>query len=419
MDNKIPGYLKPWIVGAPILLFLVMTLTVSKGYSYGASLLLLVSLIWLFFRPRVQLDREDVYLIGALSFYFLVSLFFFLYHGESLDVLDAPSRFILAIPILIFLLHNPFRTELFWLGLGLGAVAVGLIAIYIKQTTGISRVRTDFMSPLQLGNLSMTFAVLCIAGISWAKHQSKHVWWILLLVLGACLAMTSSFLTGTRGGWVGIPLLMVVIFKLYSKHFSLPVAAGILALVASLVVTLYMLPSTGVQQRVDRAFQDVDQFIAGDPDSSVGRRLEMWRSGFFAFSTSPLVGLGEEGFKENEAHLIQEGVIDPVVFNHKSLHNQYIEELAKRGIIGLSGFLVLMLVPLLFFYRKMSSNDPGVRSFAAAGALLVLCYLDFNLTLTFFYRNNATLTFAFLLVVIWSAMRMHEKRRVSEKRVVG
>jgi len=416
MDNKIPGYLRSWLVGIPILLFLIMTLTVSKGYTYGASLLLLISVIWFFFRPKIQLDKEDLYLIAALSFYFLISFLFMIYHGESLDVLDAPSRFILAIPILVFLLHNPFRTELFWLGLAIGAISVGLMSISIKLTTGVSRVSTDFMSPLQLGNLSMTFAMLCTAGIVWAARQNYKFIWIGLLVMGGILAMISSFLTGTRGGWIGLPLLLVIIAKLYMRNFNLWVALGVLSVVIGFIIALYLSPATGIKDRVDRAFQDVDQFFDGDPDSSVGRRLEMWRSGFLAFSTSPLVGLGEEGFKENEAHLIEEGVINPVIYDHKSLHNQYIEELAKRGIIGLSGFLVLMLVPLFFFYRKISSDDPGVRSFAAAGVLLVLCYLDFNLTLTFFYRNNATLTFAFLLVVIWSAMKMYEKEELLKKR---
>jgi O-antigen ligase len=128
-----------------------------------------------------------------------------------------------------------------------------------------------------------------------------------------------------------------------------------------------------------------------------------------AFAERPILGWGQQGYKEFEATMIAEGKVHQSIAGHKSLHSQYVEELAKRGVVGLLVFLCLMLAPLALFLRKFSASDFQVRAFAAAGTLLILCYLSFDLSLVFFYRNNATVAFVFLLAVLWAALRQREK----------
>jgi O-antigen ligase len=396
-------------INLSVFAFGFLSLLISDGYALGPVLLLLASIYWLARRPRICLNGEDLAILAALVLYVVVAILFYFYHDEEMRQLDGAGRFVFAVLVLLFLLHNPFDARYFWLGLALGSIGVGLISIYLKSTLDLPRVYTSYIGSLQLGNISMTFAMLNAAGIVWAAYQRRRVFWLVLMTLAICLGMVSSFLAGTRGAWVGIPVLMPVLAWLYWRYLSPRFALLAIVLLSVLVAVMVLHPATGVRERFAVATQDMEQLLThGNPNTSIGRRLEMWRAGLMAFSEKPWLGWGERGYKEFESGKIEEGKLHHSIAPHKSLHNQFIEEMAKRGLIGLAAFLLLMFVPLILFLRKLSADDYRIRVFGAAGAVLMVSYTVFHLSLTFFYRNNATVVFAFLLVCIWAAVRARE-----------
>lgn len=396
-----------YLVNCIVFSFAALAFFHDRGYSLAPIILVILSLVWLVRRPTINLDRQDYVIMGIFCFYFLVQLVLVLYHGDPLRELDGPSRFIFVIVILIYLLNNPYKVDFLWAGVAIAGILVALMSIYLKFSTGLPRVHTDYISPLQLGNFSIVVAVISAAGIIWALDKKNKFWWVLLLCLGVAGGFLSSFLTGTRGGWIGLPFVALLLLKVYWRYIGWRWAVGFFLLMLAFVVFVYSSPQTGVKNRVDLAFSQVDQYFnEGQVRTSVGYRLEMWKSGLWAFSERPVLGWGAEGYKNNfEAQKISSGDIDAGIWRFNSLHSQYVEELATGGLLGLFGFLVLMGGLFVIFFQKINSNDNEVRSLGAAGALLVLCYLDFSLTLTFFLRNSSTLFFLMFVVFIYSSSR--------------
>ena len=103
-----------------------LALVVPSGYTYGAALLLLGGLVQLWRRPRLDLVREDYMLMAALAGYSLLFMLQLWLEGAGSSAFDRPSRFLFAVPALLFVLAYPPRLAWLWSGLVVGAVAVSM-----------------------------------------------------------------------------------------------------------------------------------------------------------------------------------------------------------------------------------------------------------------------------------------------------
>ncbi|UYF98738.1 O-antigen ligase family protein [Halomonas sp. GD1P12] len=390
-------------VSVCVFLMGALALVVPSGYSIGAALLLLASVCLLSRRVGMAtLTRQDRWLIAALCLY-----------GLAVGVLstielgargfDRPSRFLLAVPVLLLVLRCPPRLSWLWSGLALGAIGSGSWALW--QNLALDRARADgFVYVIQFGNLSMLMGVLCLAGLGWAFAQRRRAFWLLLLLLGAFLGMLGSLLSGSRGGWIGLPFIAFVLYRGYGRGLSLKVKAAAVALMLAVVVIMYATPQTGVQQRVHAGINDVAQYIGGgERDTSLGLRFQMWRGAGLLIAERPVLGWGEQGYVDAMQALAERGVINPAAAGFDHAHNEFIDATAKRGVVGLAILLALYLVPMRLFVSGFSHADLRVRSLAVAGTLLPVAYIDFGLSQTFMAHNSGAMFYAFWLAVWWGA----------------
>src|SRR5690606_1254599 len=70
------------IISFSVFLFYAINQSVSSGYSYGASLLLLTGLCYLAGRPVLRLATEEKTYVYALIGFFVVAVFVCLFHGN-------------------------------------------------------------------------------------------------------------------------------------------------------------------------------------------------------------------------------------------------------------------------------------------------------------------------------------------------
>ncbi|AVI62909.1 O-antigen ligase family protein [Halomonas sp. GFAJ-1] len=388
-------------------------LVVPSGYSIGAVMLFIAGVGMIIARRLPVLTKQDTWVIAALLAYAVVNMLEAWLDGQGSSGLDRPIRFILAIPALLWVLRYPPKLAYLWGGIAVGAITAGSWSGWQKLVEGVERAQ-GHTQVIQFGNLSMLLGVLCIAGLGWAATQRRCGIWLALLLLGAAGGMLGSLFSGSRGGWVGFPIVLLVLYRAYGNQLSVKLKIATLVAVVVGGATVYAVPQMGVQERIHHGFSDVAQYISGENRStSVGARFDMWRGAALLIKEKPLTGWGSNGYADAMSAFGEAGVISDEAAQYGHAHNEFIDALAKRGLLGLVVLLTLYFVPLRLFARHLKAKHLGTRALATAGVLLPVTFMDFGLTQVFMGHNSGVMMYAFLLVTLWgtyNAARPHPCR---------
>ncbi|GGC99675.1 O-antigen ligase family protein [Vreelandella lutescens] len=387
--------------GASVFLLAAIALVVPSGYSLGAVLLLLAGLGLIATRRVPVITKQDGAIIAVLLAYAAITMFEAWWDGQGSKGFDKPSRFILAIPALFWMLRYPPKPAFLWSGAATGALLACGWAGWQKLVEGVDRAQ-GHTHVIQFGNLSMLLGVLCMAGLGWAVVQRQRGLWIALLLAGAVGGVLGSLFSGSRGGWVGFPIVLLVLYRAYGTQLSAKLKIAVLATVLVGGATVYAVPQIGVQDRVHQAFSDIALYVSGENRStSIGSRFEMWRGAALLIQEKPLTGWGSNGYAEAMAEFGAAGVISAEAAQYGHAHNEFIDAFAKRGLLGLIVLLALYLVPMRLFARQLQADHLPTRAVATAGVLLPVTFLDFGLSQVFLEHNSGVMMYAFLLVVLW------------------
>lgn len=397
---KMPGLL----VAACVFLFGSLSLVLPSGYSYGPLLLLLIALVYLFIRPYPPLIREDKYLLVALLGYFALGTANNLIHHLPSHSYDNFARFLLAVPVLLLLLRLRVPPLFFWLGISLGALGGGLLAGWNFWLQGSERAE-GFNNAIQFGDMAMLFACLLLAGLCSARQAP--LWLRLVMLLGIAGGLLASLLSGARGGWLALPLALLLLYVLLRRHISLRNKRLLFAGCGLLLLSLYGLLQTAVvHERLAAGWQDLQTLQAPNrANTSIGSRWQMWHTSLAMIAERPVLGWGElQNYRNSQ------GQAEPLFTRYNHVHNDLLDALAKRGIMGGLGLLALYLVPALCFYRRARAPEANMSepsASALAGLLLVASSAVFGLTQSFFSHSSGVMIYVFLLVILWAQLR-HE-----------
>ncbi|CAG2133875.1 O-antigen ligase family protein [Cupriavidus numazuensis] len=384
-------------------IFFAISLVIPGGFSVGPVLLLLGSFVLMRAQRRVNLATPDYVVIAALAIYFFSSCLMNVFQVSPGREYDAPLRFLLAIPAIFLLLEYPPTPIAIWGGLATGAIGSGIFSAW--QTLVLLHERAEgFTNPIQYGNISLLLGTLCLAGIDWARNQRHATAWMTALVTGAVCGILGSLFTGSRGSWLALPFCLAVLMFQYRRvwkawHF----AVGLIAVLVA-VMFYQAAPHNSVKKRIELAFTESSAYSKEhNARTSVGARLEMWRTGILLIKERPALGWGKQGYMNDVQRLIHEGKVDAVVGEHSHLHNEYLDAWVKRGILGLFAVLILYLAPLYLFAVRTRHVTEQAKPYAVAGIMLSLSYLIFGLTQAFLTHVNGVMLYAFTLAILWTA----------------
>lgn len=381
-----------------------IALIVTSGYSVGAALLLIGGLYTVITARPLSLSKQDWLVIGTLVFFGTVGVADAFFRGVSSSAYDKPIRFILACFALPLILRYPPRLSWLWTGLALGSLFAGTWAGYQKLFLSVARAE-GHTHVIQFGNISMLMGFLCLAGIGWACAQPNRKRWVLLLAIGALSGIAGSVFSGSRGGWVGLPLVILVLYRSYHDFLSLRTKIIAALCIGVALAGVFNLPQTGVQQRVKAAFSDVEHYFNGNSNTSVGARFEMWKGAARLYAEKPIIGWGHHQYQDSMVKLVEQGKAHSVTGSFTHPHNEVLNSAAKYGTIGLLALLALYLVPIRLFASSLTARSLSKRSLATAGTLLAVSYIDFGLSQAFFTHNSGSMIYAFWLVVLWGCYR--------------
>lgn len=396
-----------------VFLFFAFSLVAPKLGAAGAAFLLLAGIPLLFRKQTYQqLNKETLLLMAGLLFYALVWMLEVYFHELGSREYDRPSRFVFAVIALLFLLRYPPRQEIVWAGIALGGIATGSWALWEKFALGAVRV-SGHTNAIQYGNLSMLMGLLCLAGMGWAyKQQRYRMLWFILFLFGLVFGMLASGLSGSRGGWIGLPIVLLYIAKQYQQHLPKHLLISGVALITLLSAIAYFTPATGVKSRIDSAFHDIEQYQKGNARTSVGIRFELWKGNLTLIQEKPLLGWGEKGYKERLSELAKEGVIIPGIVGHA--HNEILYTFSRRGLVGFLSLLLLYSLPVYVFSKMAKKIDSQFIPVKIAVVVTVLSYGDFGLTQAFFEHNSGVMFYPFAIVFLFS-INVHGNRKSSNE----
>jgi O-antigen ligase len=393
-----------------------LSLGISSGYGIGTVLIFLSSSALCVLKPKLsEFTKEDRVLFSIFALYAIAMFVFAYLDGWHVRELDRPSRFILALPVMLLLLKLVGRVQWLWFGVVLGAILAFTLAVYERSVLGLGRAQGS-QHPIMFGNIGMMLGLISFVSSMYFLAKKRYLWLALGIVGGLC-GIGASVLSASRGGWVALPL--IGFFLLWQSRFLLgkKTLVGALATSVFLIVVAVAVPQTGIKDRIDEAVSDVVKYDTGvDKKTSVGLRFEMWKATLIMFKGSPFIGVGEYGSVSVKTRIVEEGIVSAEVLGYSHAHNEYINALGLNGIVGFIFLMGIYLIPLKLFLKKIRQypDNWNVKSYAMAGALVPMSYMDFGLSQVMFSHNIGVMMYAFPIVYFWAAVRWAEREALAK-----
>ncbi|QIM62304.1 hypothetical protein A1D29_02735 [Pasteurellaceae bacterium Orientalotternb1] len=394
-----------WLINTLVFSFFITVLTFKKGYSYAPMTLAIIGVIYLFYylfveKRKLNATKEDKWLIFAFVFYFSTFALSAVIHGDGWREIDNPSRVLLFLPLLLLFREFPIDIRVILHGISFGSAIAGITAIYQRFYLDWYVAFVNSMS-IQSGDIAISLAMMSFAiAIYWGiKKEYKFLIFSLLCSFAGILA---SGLSGARGGWIGIPIILTLIlyfaYKKLSKKFVIVMSSSIFILIMAITLS----SQTNILNRIKIAQDEFVSYVeSNNKNTSVGARLDMWQSGLLGIKEKPLLGWGKDQYIFLKKQQLEQGIIAPSTYSFNDAHNQYIDTFVKRGLIGFLGLLNILLIPLFYFFKQFIQNDMRVKIVGLIGLVHILSVIFFSITQSFFAHNSGSIFYFFVVILLY------------------
>ena len=386
--------------------FFLSTLTFRGGYNVAPIALMLLGLGYsvycLFKKMPFALTKEAKWLIWTSLFYFSVFVLSWLIHDGKARELDNPSRVLLFIPVLLLLLHIPPRLNMVLYAIPLGSMIAGITAIYDKLVLHSEMAFSSRIMHIQGGDISMSLGMFSFA-IGFYFFQKTQLKLTALCIFAALCGVLGSILSTARGGWVGVPFILIFMLWTYRQYLSKRFFLGLFSILVIAGFGVSQLPNNRIAERIAAAEHDISAYLQkNDGSTSVGARFDMWKSALLMAQEKPWLGWGVQGVSEKRKQQFEQGLISEYasIFNHA--HNQYFDDLSKRGIVGLLALIGVFLVPFCVFWRDLKSANAELKLAGLLGVVHILSVMFYGLSQGFFSHNSGNIFYFFLVIVFYA-----------------
>ena len=406
-------------INASIFLFFTLLLMFPKGYNYGSTALLVLSILFLCYLlyKRVnflEVVKQNKVIFVVTTFYFLVSLFFIFFHGEKIKLIDNPLRAFLFLSVIVSIVYSSVKFDILLYSIPLGSFISGVVALYQYYILSLESAFYNQMK-IQSGDIAMSLGlfsfVIAFHLLDVNKYKQKQV---ALVILFGIFGVLASLLSFARGGWIGVPILLLILIFLYKHLLSKKLLLGGITFLC--IISVVLTVNNKFVNRLSEAQYELKLYLSGDDKvSSIGERLDMWKIGSKAFLERPISGWSLKELDYYKKDLSDKNIVTKASISFSHLHNQFIDELAKKGILGGVAILGIFLVPLCSFYRKQKKflNNKKIKLLTTLGIVHVLSTMSYCLTQAFLTHNSGNIFYFFVLFLFYAFM-VNESATTSE-----
>ena len=368
-------------LGVFLLLVLIMFVAIHYGarpaqsqLTYGTWIFLVV----LFFqRFDVLLAKEKGFVVLLLS-YCGWSLFVYSLHGDFREPYIR-SQLIYPLVLGVVLILSAFSIYREFLVMILLAALIASLSVFLREYfNGGVRGNSEHGVPIVYGNLSLMSGIILLLVTFDRKLRSGYR---ALAFVGFFLGLTASLWSQSRGGWLLLPISLVVLLGVamaYQKSFGIKFFLMVV-LFFSLCLVLGVAFYDAVEKRFDQAANNIELYISGEnKNTSLGLRFEMWKVAWHSIKESPLIGVGPSGYHENRDLLRESGEVVKNVRKLEHAHNDFLWVLSTKGVIGLLFYLSIFVYLFRCYWSFLKSSE--TIWLAMSGVFVCLGYLIFSLS---------------------------------------
>lgn len=374
-----------------ILVFLFPILCISVEHA-GSTIFGLFFLMGVIFsrstwKELAAPEKSVLRAYGVFTAVVLLSLFNVDDWPSTITRLERILR-ILAI-VFLYLLFRSVKIDLLkplLYGTAIGCLVLFSQAAYYSQFNSVGSLQGAY-NKIIFGDISMLLVVIVLVALVTVAKKRMH-----FAVAGICVAagLFASVMSGARGAWLLVPILIPVIIYLYRhlltvKHF-IAVTSGLAVII---LTAQYWLPNV-VLAGVESGFKNIHQYQK-DPQqlTSWGVRLNMWNDSMTMLKQHPVIGVGLGDYAwEREALMAKGEAIEQIHFDHA--HSIYFDTLATTGVVGFLALVLCLFMSPARLFRKAwkTTRRSDWDSFAIlAGICTLVAFAVFGLSETWLARN--------------------------------
>nr|PMI51576.1 hypothetical protein BCU42_05675 [Vibrio splendidus] len=399
-----------------MLFFIAMNIQ-GESYKLAPFGLLTLSLaLVLLNRLSFSSLKPFTWLVTGLFVYFLAYVISFIYHDESASVLDMPSRAVFAVLVLMTLIKYPPNLQAILWAIPIGGILTGLVALYFQVAFETRAFYGHGFMVIQSSGMAAWVSCLSFVVAGFALEQLKYQdsvltcstktlkYLLAVACLGGVMALTASLLSGGRGAWVATPFILLGIAFLYRSIFTKKVILGV-TIAISITGTLGY---PQIQPRIQTMVKELQLYNTGNIkiNNSSGARLTLWHGAYLSFLERPILGVGSSGRQADKERQVEAKLINPAILRHNGAHNQYLEMLQTKGLVGLTAIMFMFSTSSWFFITKLrkavSTKKPQVKLVAILGLVHVASIMGYCLTQNYLNHHSGILLYVLGLVIISS-----------------
>ena len=370
-------------------------LTTSIGPGLTEVLIFLGTLVYAkhLWRERSRLFGPAIAVLAAFAFNLAAAALSLALTDFQMRSLDNPIRELLAVAVIgLIVLHKP-QSDKYWYGVFVGTIGAAGLALYQRLIMGMER-SAGFNLSIMFGDIAVAMGMMSLASITLFSKTR----WALLPYIAFLAGLLTSVLSGSRGGWITLVVCVIPLY-VYGEQETRRRLSLIFGMGLVLFAIIVFIPKFNVPQRFSDAMVDINQYLLGNVNTSIGSRLEMWKGAWRMFIENPLLGVGRANFHEGLNALIARKFLSPAVQIYYHAHNDILQALATQGLVGGAALGGLYLAPLRFFLQCWRRHD-AAQPYALAGVLLVVSYIVSGLTQVLFAHHLGTAFYAATVSVL-------------------
>ncbi len=412
------------LAGLILFITLASALVVPGVLAAGYFSLAVVAMIWLTVKGTWRggaLSRLERWLVWSVLIFLAVWVLSWAVHGftdEANRAAGRIGRLLFLIPVFLLLRRIHGLDRWMWPGLIAGGFVAGTYALWfvLSGQSGIHHIgETGFRvegttNPIYFGGISLAFALMLVPKVIDDREGN------MLRGLALCaivLAFVANALSGSRGAWLAVPILIVIYFFTLGVRQSPAWRFGtplVLLGLSMLALTAPMLP---MHERLSETWIEIKLIGEGlGSEGTIGLRLKMWSVAWAQFLDNPWLGAGPGAYRDALQQAVAANDWNPIMQRYRHPHNEYFSALTNAGIPGLLTFIAMLGIAAVRFARHLWSAGRGLRFMAWCGLAATVTLAVMAGSESIFERNTGVIWFA-LLIAMTSALLTTADRRPS------
>ena len=400
------------VLSFALILGLGATLAVPHGVAIWPVIFSLLGLMMLIGRYRIDKNRIAVEIREAKGLLaitaglaILVPLCVDFSHGNSVSFDPYITLLLLpALSIVVFRTH--VQAEVFFYGVALAAVSAFAQASFEVFFQDIQRAR-GYMNPIPFGDVCVLFALTLIV-------RATSVWrerpvYASVLLIGIICATYGSLLSGSKGGWLALLAGIVIGLWRLLESLKVPPTFRIITILIFFTMGQLLVPDSAKQRVVSGFHGAITWFRTGEiSEGSVAARLELWSWGLLAIKKSPVTGLSREELLKLRVEAVADGRLNHKIFSYPTTKdNEFINQAATRGILGLIVSVATFVVPFWVFRRFRQHPSQCVRDLSLVGQLLPIAFIEFGLSVSIWGTSTFRFVYIAWVVLLLAMIAVH------------